>query len=390
MRNIIGQPVSGSDYFERPAITNLIYRRLDSGANLFMAAPRRVGKTSIMFHLRDKPKEGYNFLYVNTESVDSSETFFKQLFDVILNSSAISKKVKLSKSLKTLIANVTERVKSVGAFSIEVQFENKPKEKYSEIFFELMKNLKNTEDRIVMMIDEYPSTIENIHQKEDLNEAVIFLKFNRTIRQQSAGGIQFIYTGSIGLPNIVDRLNVPESINDLNQIEISPLAFDEAAEFIEQLLKVAKVPYKYDAITYLINKVRWLTPFFIQLSVQELVDLYDANPNKIDHKTVDQAFENICNRRNNLHFDSYYKRLKDSFLEDDYNLALAILNSIAEHDKVYKQDLLDSLIAEKLDKRDVVAIIESLEFDGYIKQFQNTFSFNSPILQLWWNKYVRI
>lgn len=55
MLNIVGQPVSGTDYFERPAITNLIYRRLDVGSSLFMEAPRRVGKTSIMYHLRDKP-----------------------------------------------------------------------------------------------------------------------------------------------------------------------------------------------------------------------------------------------------------------------------------------------------------------------------------------------
>ncbi len=80
MRNIVGQPVSGTDFFLRKSITNLIYRRLDSGSNLFLAAPRRVGKTSIMYHLRDNPREGYAFIYIPTESVDSSELYFKRLF----------------------------------------------------------------------------------------------------------------------------------------------------------------------------------------------------------------------------------------------------------------------------------------------------------------------
>lgn len=388
MLNIVGQPVSGTDYFERPAITNLIYRRLATGSSLFMAAPRRVGKTSIMYHLRDKPRPGYTFLYVNTESVDSSEIYFKLLFDALLNSKAVGRKVKLSQKVKDLFENVTNRVKSVGAFSVEIALQNKPKEKYADIFLELMKKLDTEEGRMVIMIDEFPTTIENIHQKESAIEAVLFLRLNRNIRQQSAGGIQFIYTGSIGLPHIVNRLDVPESVNDLNPVEVPPLSLEEGLQFTSRLLNAAKVPFSDSALNYLLVKIKWLMPFFIQLSVLELVDLYDASPSEINEKTVDEAFERICNRRNNFHFNSYFKRLKDCFSAGEYNLAMEILDAVSNKDKIEKQVLFNSLSIVESNKRDAYTLIEALVYDGYIKEVGNYFSFNSPILQRWWNKYI--
>jgi len=267
MNNIVGQPVSGTDYFEREIITRLIYRRLDSGSNLFMAAPRRVGKTSIMYHLRDNLKEGYAFIYLATESIDESELYFKRLFDALLNSEVVSRKVKASEKSKNIFEAITDKVKKIGAFGFEVELQSKTEEKYSDIFLELMKKLDNEHVRIVMMIDEFPSTVENIHKKDGETEAIHFLKLNRTIRQESSGGIQFIYTGSIGLPAIVNRLNTPESINDLNQVEIPPLSPEDGKLFTEQLLKSAEVPYESAAIDYLLQKINWLMPFFIQLSV---------------------------------------------------------------------------------------------------------------------------
>jgi len=72
-----------------------------------------------------------------------------------------------------------------------------------------------------------------------------------------------------------------------------------------------------------------------------LVDLYDQNKTKISPEVVDRAFDRICNRRNNTHFDSYYNRLKDAFSEEDYQLALEVLNVIAERNKLSKETLFE-------------------------------------------------
>lgn len=111
MKNIVGQPVSGADFFSRDQIIKLIYRRLESGSNLFMAAPRRVGKTSIMFHLRDNPRSGFAFIYIPTESINNTEQFFKRLFEELLNSEVVSKTIKASEKSKSIFESITKKVK---------------------------------------------------------------------------------------------------------------------------------------------------------------------------------------------------------------------------------------------------------------------------------------
>ncbi|MDJ0836335.1 MAG: hypothetical protein QNK37_07430 [Acidobacteriota bacterium] len=79
MKNITGQAVSGSDFFPRPREIKKIKLALQSGAHLLPAAPRRVGKTSLLFHLQDiEDKTPYYFIWVITESVDTVESFFER------------------------------------------------------------------------------------------------------------------------------------------------------------------------------------------------------------------------------------------------------------------------------------------------------------------------
>ena len=58
MKNIVGQTPRGDDFFKRDNIVKKIYRRLEAGNHLFLSAPRRAGKTSIMRYLEDYPQEG--------------------------------------------------------------------------------------------------------------------------------------------------------------------------------------------------------------------------------------------------------------------------------------------------------------------------------------------
>jgi uncharacterized protein len=48
MRNIIGAPAEGDDFFDRPKILAQLSRELGNLANILLVAPRRVGKTSLV------------------------------------------------------------------------------------------------------------------------------------------------------------------------------------------------------------------------------------------------------------------------------------------------------------------------------------------------------
>lgn len=388
MINKVGQPVRGENFFNRPKIIKKIYRRLDSRSNLYLAAPRRVGKTSIMFYLQDNPKPNYAFIYVNTESINSVEDYFKRLTDELLNSDAVKKLISKSDKAKSIIESSIEKIKKLNVFGVGIELTQGNQGKYSDAFFDLMKQLNPDEITIVMMIDEFPSTVENIFNKQSKEDAVQFLQLNRAIRQQSGTGILMIYTGSIGLPAIVNRLGIPESINDLNVLEIEPLSTYEGKQLTKKLLVSEKIEFDEEAIDFLLEKLDWLMPFFIQLSVQEIIDGYDNSPRKVDKESVQIAIEKIYNRRNKTHLDSYYNRLKEAFDEENYNIAMQILNLIAKQTTVLADNLYVGVANEK-GKRRISSVLEALEYDGYIMRSNDTFRFNSPILQEWWNRYHR-
>lgn len=384
MRNIVGQTPRGEDFFPRDKVVRQIYRRLDSGSNVFMAAPRRVGKTAIMRYLEDNPWENYEFIYIITESVDNTADFFKQLLDSLHKLKSISKK-----SLGA-VSNFLRKVSVIGVSEFSVKFD-KNEVSYSEDLKDLIKKLDTEGKNIVIMVDEFPQAVENILRKSSKGAAEKFLQLNREIRHEANENIRFILTGSIGLPTIAEKLDATKEINDLNTVEIPPLTREEAKEFAKKLLDYAEVPCAEGAIEYILNKIEWFVPFHIQLVIQELIDEYDKTEETVNEAIADQAFAQITQMRNDMYFEHYFSRLKKTFEDNEQSFAFAVLKELARKDELTLQEIEKSARANNLENYPV--ILRTLEFDGYIysiqKENKTFYCFTSPVLRLWWEKYVK-
>ncbi|MFT4666434.1 MAG: hypothetical protein ACI8YQ_001867 [Polaribacter sp.] len=380
MRNIVGQTPRGKDFYPRDTVINKIYRRLDAGSHIFLSAPRRAGKTSIMRFMEESPRKGYAFVYLNVEDVEDSEDYFRTLSEELLNSSSVTTLMKATKKTRNLFEDFADHVKKIKVWGIEVETQSKEQPRYSKEFEKLMSSLDTTTFTIVMLVDEFPVTVEQIEKKTDAEESRRFLHINRSIRQRAKRGIQFLYTGSIGLPNIARKLNATATINDLNVVEVPPLSRKEATDFIRKLFRNYSLKSEKGTTPYILDKLRWLMPFFIQLMVQMLIDESEITGKPINKETVDKVFEKASNHRNNIYFENYYSRLDKSLVKEDAKLAKMILSKIAVENEV----ALDAFKKEK----DGAAVLEILEFDGYINSNGGKFSFNSPILQNWWIKYA--
>jgi ATP/maltotriose-dependent transcriptional regulator MalT len=81
----IGHPARGDEYFDRPQLTDRLWEKIQSGSSILLAAPRRVGKSSVLFYLMDNPKNNYRPTYIDTESVNNENEFFKRLFNLVIN-----------------------------------------------------------------------------------------------------------------------------------------------------------------------------------------------------------------------------------------------------------------------------------------------------------------
>lgn len=393
MKNIVGTPARGDSFFPREREVSKIITRLKAGNNLQIAAPRRVGKTSILFHLQDKSIEGYTYIYVDTESISNEQDFYKKILKEILRSSSIAKSTVFQKLMRAG-TGFLGKIKSISVLETGIEFKDDIVEiNFKEELEHFLLGFKiDEETKLVLLVDEFPQTILNIiaANNGDTQAAIQFLQSNRELRQSPEINkkVQFIYTGSIGLNHTVATINASAFVNDLNSVEVEPLAELEAIQLVTQLLQEKGISISIHAVGYLLQKLKLYIPFHIQLAVQEIVDL-TTHDNQVSTPVIDRVFDNIIASRNNNHFEHYHSRLKSQFKGQEFKYAEDILSKLATNGILNKATAYDMAIHYNLEEK-YRQIIDILESDGYINIDKQTaiYHFNSPIVRMWWQKYI--
>ena len=393
MKLSIGKTATGEDFFLRNDIVAEIYEALNEGNHLLISAPRRVGKTSIIHYIKDNPTEEYYCVYVDTEDVTDSQTFFKVLLKAIFdieNKSRYQKSIeKAGKTIKGFFDKI-DTVDVGGFFSIDFNGKDSEDVNYYEKFKDFLEKVDLDNRKILLMVDECPVTIEHIKDEQGEQAARNFLKQNRAIRQNDKYNqkIKFIYTGSIGLLSVVKKLNATADVNDILSYKLRPLTLTESLNLCHTLLKSYQIEADEKVLKYLLQeKIEWLIPFHIQLSIKEIRDLYRLEAQKVNKAFIDKAFNELI-LNGDIYLDHYRGRLSKVFNRDELTLVHEILKKLTENQAINEAELYDLAVKNHLETS-FKNILMTLEYDGYIvENTDKKWRFYSPILKKWWSKNV--
>ncbi|MDR6563287.1 MULTISPECIES: hypothetical protein [unclassified Arcicella] len=393
MKLSIGKTATGDDFFLRDDIVAEIYEALNESDSLLLSAPRRVGKTSIIHHIKDNPTEEYYCVYVDTEDVTDSQTFFKVLLKAIFdieNKSRYQKSIeKAGKKIKGFLSSI-DNIDVGGFFSIDFNEKANESIDYYEKFKDFLEKVDLDNRKILLMVDEFPVTIEHIKDEQGENAARNFLKQNRAIRQNNKYNqkIKFIYTGSIGLLSVVKKLDATADINDILSYKLRPLSLGEGLELAQKLLNTYQIQANEENLKYLLQqKIEWLIPFHIQLSIKEIRDLYRLEAKEVNKAFIDQAFNELI-LNGGIYLDHYRGRLSKVFNRNELTLVHEILKKLTENQSVNELELYDLAVKNHLESS-FKNILLTLEYDGYIVELVGKkWRFYSPILKQWWSKNV--
>ena len=379
MQIITGQSARKENFWQREKEIKEILHKINSHQHILLVAPRRVGKTSIMHYLLDNPEDKV-VLYIDTESANSENEFWKKLFNKLMNEEFIN-------TLQNRVKNLGNKLKALKISEITtkgIKFGESEEIEYIEAFKEIIKNL-DIDKNLVIMIDEFAQTIENIIKYESAHSVKSLLTHHRELRQDRnlSEKITFIYAGSIGLESVASKLDSISAINDLTVIKVPPLTQDDAQNFVETLAKTNNINIEKEATIYMLEKIEWLIPFYIQLIMDELRKLDVLITNEI----IDSTFKSLLENRN--HFEHWHTRLK-SLDDNEYMFAKEILNFVSENDIITSSEILNIGTKYTLLEDTAKEVRNSLVYDGYINNNDNIkeFRFNSPILKMWWYKNV--
>ena len=381
MQIITGQSARKENFWKREKEITDILNKIEVGEHVLLVAPRRVGKTSIMHNLLDYTDNDKIYLYIDTESADNEQEFWKKLFHKLMDEEFINTlKHKAHKLLKYLSnINITE-ISAKG-----IKFGDSKELNYLEIFKEIIKNL-DPNKKLIIMIDEFAQTIDNIIRYENLKSARSLLLNHRELRQDKtlSSKITIIYAGSIGLESVTSKMDCSALINDLSIIKINPLELEDAKMFIQKLSQDNNINIGGKEIEYILLKIKWLIPFYIQLIMDDL----RRKNEPISIKIIDNTFTLILNNRN--HFDHWHTRLKN-IGDNEYKCAKEVLNIASKDSLILKNKIINIGEKHNLSEEKTSDLIRTLVYDGYINNNGlNTqeYIFNSPILEMWWNKNV--
>ncbi len=390
MKNVIGQPARGEDFYKRVREVLKISESLSNGNNLQITAPRRVGKTSILWYLLDNDVENRHYVYIDTESINTEEGFYKKLLAEILRNKKISTSNKLAAVFSEKSNVFLKKIKGITVLGSGIELNHEGVENHYIQLFNFLTGYAQSEDiELILLIDEFPQTIENI-KKNSEDSAIKFLQSNRELRlnPELKGKVKFIYTGSIGLNYTVAKLNATATINDLNSVEVGPLKKEEAIDLFIKLLETNERTTNSDASDFLLEKIQWYIPFHIQLIVQEIVNQTEKGF-EITKEIIENSIESIIDLRNQNHFDHYYSRLKSQFKGNEFKYADELLKLTARQGVMSNPELFD--LSAKYELQDEYKrIIQTLMYDGYINMIKDSsnYQFNSPIVKMWWLKFI--
>lgn len=235
---------------------------------------------------------------------------------------------------------------------------------------------------VILFVDEFVEVIINLRNAGKQDEAISILHELREIRHNSElKNIIFVYAGSIGLHSVVKEIGRPKLINDIEPLDIGSLNTKEAIQLIRQLTKDATIQYSDENTDYLISRIEYLLPYFIQLMIAEIDQIaFMSEKTEVDKELINNAFEKVT--KNTASFDDWIKRLKD-YQKENFGFVNAILSYCAHKGQINIQKIYNLSIGHNKDEiyKDLV---DGLVHDGYLVEKNNNYQFLSPFLKYYW------
>jgi hypothetical protein len=378
---IIGGVARDENYYHRKDVVESIWAELDKGNSILIAAPRRVGKTSIMRCMEEYPKENYKIVFENIQGIDSENRFYGRLYNLLLD--CLNKSQTIKKWFRRYLSS-----KSISEIDIKgkIKIETLKLNFIDEIDNLLIEiNEKKDLENIVLLIDELPEVLFNIN-KTNNNKAKSILKNLRRWRQNKATEkVKFVFAGSVGIHYVVNAIeNRNSDLNDLATINCNPLDENEFSDYINWATENATVKYNSDLQQYLSKKIHYFLPYFINLMLSKIDEQARKKNNpEISEQMIDEVFDTIVKK--NEDFAEWKKRLKDYMPTADFDFVNEILIHIAHKDEISIQTIYDKAVTyEKT--ADYMDFINDLEKDGYIVEYNQKYIFVSPFLKAFWKR----
>ncbi len=360
MRNIIGQPVSGEDFFPRPDIVKSIKKALNAKLHVFFSGPVKSGKTSILFHLRDNTPK-FNWVFIDVGAVIDEAQFYKTIYEELVRSPFFKEQ----------------------HIPAQMEESDSPFEKLVDLC-----GLYKSDQALVIVLDNFSRLLQTLFEADAAAENIsLFLNNQRAYRNQLnrlGSNVLFIYTSTHNMEYLAKKLNIPQAFTDLYQNTLTPLTSIDASHFVERLLKNTGLISKNYINEDIVFSLSWLSPFHLQLFVHELATNLKGEDDPVMKIDIHIAIKSVLKHRE--YFDEWRGSLRFFLSDLEDQVLTVLLDLIAQKSVMSESELLGgSGIDWNSSGIHPHELLKPLVQYGCLSVDHNrAYSFISPIFKEWW------
>ncbi len=397
---VVGGVARNDDYYFHRYFIEDIWDSLRKD-NVLLLAPRRTGKTSIMYRLLDHPKNGYRVIHLNAEDLESPAEFFLSLIDAI-NDHQPEYLAKITASWD-LLKSIGSRIGEIDFLDFKVKLRDTIdwENRWKELAQQFLKKIIVANEPVVFIIDELPDMLTAMGA-HSIDQLAAFLHLFRKIRIDSRdnGQIRWLVGGSVNIRGTLDDLGLLKGINDLKTEVLPQISDQEVSSFVEMMLDDRQVKYDDCLVPRICSLLGDPIPFFLQLFTQELYRYWRREkPGILRSEHANIVFRHaLLGEAAHDKLQHYYTRIRVHYPDEDREAAYSLLNRLASaKEGISEKGLFDQYQQLQLTKTDQHGIrrmqqafkglLLRLESDFYIREQEDgKRNFNSFLLKTWWRK----
>ncbi|MDR3308676.1 MAG: ATP-binding protein [Tannerella sp.] len=360
-----GTVVRDSCFFDREKECDRIVNTLSGGNNLVLYAPRRFGKTSLVFKAMESlNKAGFTCVYFDFMQVYSVESFVR------LYSKTLSKHQKNIRKFARLFSSLVSSLRPVitigndgtPEFSIDFANETVDETLVSDLLA-LPEKMATKEKRILIFFDEF----QEVEKLKSINfEAILRSK----IQQQQYVNYLFLGSKTHLIKEMFSDRNRP-FYNAASQMTLGYLPEKDTVNYIQTKFSSFGITINEATVKYMATVTKRI-PHYIQLLAAEIWQYVIT-----DKKIVTKAIVDLCVQQIIALKNDYYMELFDRQSKTKKSLLVALARS---GKSIYSSDYIRSNTLPSAST--LQRAVKELVNVGIIDKMKDEYFITDPFFQL--------
>lgn len=359
-----GTIVRGDAFFDRTKETDLLVSTLAGGNNVVLFAPRRYGKTSLVFRVMDcLEAQGITCLYIDLMPAFSLE----RLAELVIEA-ARKKQTKMENFAQDL-SNWVKRIRPTLEFGVDgspklsIDFsESHISQNTLSQVFNIPEQMAKRQGQVVVVMDEFQEITR--FEKEGIEGLL------RSVTQQQQG-VSYLFLGSkTHLMSQMFESKKRPFFNSGMHVQIGPLPEEETIDFLRHRFAKDNISLGDNEAKYLIRSAAEI-PYYIQLLASFIWQHTITRKNSITIDDIDKSVQDIIDLKGDFYFEQFNR-----YATGQKQLMRALSKN---GDHIFSTDYIrkNKLNTPSSVQKNIVTLLE----DGIVDKTGNTYFISDPFFR---------